>query len=89
MVYDAVLIDQELIISVGTNTFKTKGILVLSQFGYLRVLGAKTLILLCWFSLKNTKSKNSLLLLSRMVPLPSIFFHQASKCMLLVIKQES
>jgi len=51
MDYDTVLVDQELIISVGTNTFKTKGILVLSPIGYLSVLGAKTLIMLCWFSL--------------------------------------
>jgi len=44
MVYDAVLVEYELIISVGVNTIKTKGILVIAHEGYISVGGHKHFI---------------------------------------------
>ena len=44
MFYDVVPIEHELIISVGVNTFKTKGILVIAHEEYISVGGHKHFI---------------------------------------------
>ena len=51
MVYDAILVEQGLIISVGTNTFKTKGILVIAPMEYISMLEPKLFIMCKTFSL--------------------------------------
>ena len=67
-VYDAVPVKHESIISVGVNTFKTKGILVFSRIGYLSMLGPRTFIIFMLFLTLEHKRRNSLLLLSRIAP---------------------
>jgi len=44
MVYDAVLVEHEIIISVDVNTIKTKGILVIAHEEYISVRGHKHFI---------------------------------------------
>jgi len=51
MVYDAVLVEQGLIISVGTNTFKTKGVLVIASREYISMLDPKLFTMCKTFSL--------------------------------------
>ena len=68
-VYDAVPVEHELIISVGVNTFKTKGILVFSRRGYLSTLGPRTFIIFMLFLTLEHKRRNYLLLLSRNRPI--------------------
>jgi len=90
MFYDIVRVEHELIIGVGVNTFKMKGILVFSCKGYLSMLGPRTFIIFMLFLTLEHKRRNSLLLLSRSgAPLPLIslsilsksFLHE-SRCML-------
>ena len=50
-VYDAVPVEHELIISVGVNTFKTKGVLVIAPREYISMLEPKLLIMCKTFSL--------------------------------------
>jgi len=51
MFYDAVPIEHELIISVGVNTFKMKGILVIALREYISMLEQKLFICVRTFSL--------------------------------------
>ena len=51
MFYDAVPIEPELISSVGVNTLKTKGILVIAPREYITVLEPKSFIVYKAFSL--------------------------------------
>jgi len=90
MFYDIVRVEHELIIDVGVNMFKMKGILVFSCKGYLSMLGPRTFIIFMLFLTLEHKRRNSLLLLSRSgAPLPLIslsmlsksFLHE-SRCML-------
>jgi len=50
-VYDGVPVEHELIISVGVNTFKTKGIVVFAPREYISVLEPKLFIMCKTFSL--------------------------------------
>jgi len=51
MFYDAVPVEHELIISVGVNIFKTKGILVFAPREYISVLEPKLFTMCKAFSL--------------------------------------
>jgi len=51
MFYDVVPVEHELIVSVGVNTFKTKGILVFAPREYISVLEPKLFIGVRTFSL--------------------------------------
>ena len=51
MFYNAVPVERELIISVGVNTFKTKGILVIALREYISVIEPKLFICVRTFSL--------------------------------------
>ena len=83
-VYDAVLVKHELIIRVSANTFKTKGIMVLSRKRYISTIDHKYFILELLFLSLGFEKGNSLLLLSN--PTPSLSSHDLPNFLLLVIK---